>query len=107
MNRFIVDNYGNTFDYIDSLKTTALGSYPALSFWNGMLDYTLEYFYCSNEIFIDGEADNDYWTEERVKAIEARLAKTDNEDTDKVDLEAAIDIMFEEMANYCRYMMGK
>jgi hypothetical protein len=111
MRNNILDNYGNYFDVIDTMKTIAFGDNPksnlCLSFANSTLDYVLEYFYCSNEVYIDGEVDNEYWNDDRVKAIEKRLLETDSEDDDKVDLEAAIDIIFEEMANYSRYVMGE
>ena len=108
MELYINDEYGNYFDVADSLLSTAVGSNPvsplALSFGSYKLDYSLTYFYCNREIFLDGNYDDDYWNDEYIKELEAELASIHNGVEDSYTLEQTIKRIFEAMGSYSNYL---
>ncbi len=112
----IEDDYGNVFDIKDSILNTATLDSAFISFYNTELDYIFEYFFDDDRIWLEGNFDEDYWTDERVEEITEKMKKTNNDNLNKnrceccryfipvdVDLDTAMSIMFEEMRKYSIY----
>lgn len=112
----IEDEYGNVFDIRDSILNTATLDSAFISFYNSKLDYIFEYFFDDDRIWLEGDFDEEYWTDERIEEITEKMKKTNNDKLNNkrceccryfipvdVDLDTAISIMFEEMRKYSIY----
>lgn len=112
----IKDNYGNVFDVKDSILNTATLEYCAfISFYNEDLGYIFEYFFDTDKIWLEGYLDANYWNDERLDAIIQKMKKTNMSNINEcpfcnsympadIDLEDAVNIMFEEMVKYFKYI---